>query len=532
MAESQGTKRDDVQITVALPGAVHRTRTGKKVDVEAMLKRKLNRARKLLQVDMHQVSLLSFIAHGNYVNRILNDPDLWQNCLKLLPSKHCYPKEQTDKAYFSQITVWFHGLFKVQEDWSEQPNKSKQLHDILYDQMKQKNVTAKRYLVFIFVILLRALGLHARLVFNLPVIPIRPPESELYSFKTKKSEVTEEIEQKNDSKKKLIKSQKRRHSSIHKNIKKIVPQKNKDLTVTHSHSSKNKIDKKDDKPKVNDRKHKSSDNVKDKHPKIKETESVKKMKKEENTKTSKDKNSKELELKKKSSSHEKVKTRSKLNNEAISKVKEPIKAVKRISFALAPSDTDSSPHFRKIDANQTTKKISLRLRKKTDSDTVTNANPTVSSPKKRITRRLAAASVPQLDGADDSDSNCVPVKKPKLTKKPDTTKSSTSSGRARKISDEEFEHIPQKAFKKPENRTVNQLKTIDRRVFSSTDDDVSSIDSPKSKKSGRKKIVNFWVEAYCEKENKWLTIDVYRGKVDCVEKVKVSKMNCILFDIK
>lgn len=81
----------------------------KKVDVEAQLKRKLNRKRKEHQEHLHKVNLVSWVEHCMFLNRKLNDTNLMSAVLQLLPKNdnHCYPTDQTDLEYFKQITKWF-----------------------------------------------------------------------------------------------------------------------------------------------------------------------------------------------------------------------------------------------------------------------------------------------------------------------------------------------------------------------------------------------------------------------------------------
>lgn len=82
---------------------------GKKVDVAAQLKRKLNRQRKDYQQRLHKVNLIAWVEHCAFVNRKLNDTNLMSGVLKLLPKNknHCYPTDQTDLDYFKQIVKWF-----------------------------------------------------------------------------------------------------------------------------------------------------------------------------------------------------------------------------------------------------------------------------------------------------------------------------------------------------------------------------------------------------------------------------------------
>lgn len=80
--------KQGVQITVEMPGVM---RKKKGVDLMASIKRRMNRVKKENQVLVHKVHLLSWIAHGNYVNRVLGDRELMGIGLLLLPSNQAFP---------------------------------------------------------------------------------------------------------------------------------------------------------------------------------------------------------------------------------------------------------------------------------------------------------------------------------------------------------------------------------------------------------------------------------------------------------
>lgn len=155
-----------------------------------MMKRKMNRVKKENQVYMHKVHVLCWLGHGNFVSRVLNDQEILAAALFLVPSKECYPGERVDMKYVEQITSWYKDKLTLKQDKYENKFRPKAppLKEILLKQMKTRVVTAKKYLVFIFVSMLRALGLQCRVMFNFVTLPIRPPPSELCSLSTKPKE--------------------------------------------------------------------------------------------------------------------------------------------------------------------------------------------------------------------------------------------------------------------------------------------------------------------------------------------------------
>lgn len=138
----------------------------------------------------------------------------------------------------------------------------------------------------------------------------------------------------------------------------------------------------------------------------------------------------------------------------------------------------------------------------------------------RKTRRQAAKlnlKLPQLDGAGD-----IPKKGTKRTnvknQKP-VDESDESSD------DSDFEPSPPKRVRsklptkkvvkrrKSVNNNPNTSRKLDRRVFSDEDDPEQDV--PNTER------MDFWVEAYAEKEKKWIVIDPVKKKVDCIDHVRV-----------
>ncbi|KAJ8726999.1 hypothetical protein PYW08_015396 [Mythimna loreyi] len=183
--ETQAVSQQGLQLFVAFPEAA--CRKSKTVDVEMMMKRKINRVKKEYQVYMHKVHVLCWLGHGNYVSRVLNDQELMAAVLSLVPSKECYPGERVDMKYVEQITAWYKNKLLFQQEKNEDKFKPKAppLKTILLQQINNRVVSTKKYLVFIFVIMLRALGVQCRVMFNFVTLPKKPPSSELCSLSTK-----------------------------------------------------------------------------------------------------------------------------------------------------------------------------------------------------------------------------------------------------------------------------------------------------------------------------------------------------------
>lgn len=142
------------------------------------MKRRLNRIRKENQVLVHKVHLLCWLAHGNFVNSIINRTEILATALSLMPSEKSFPSDRTDLAYLEQILGWFKKTVKITEKLKEK--KTLPLDESLLEQMKKKEAKDNKMLAIIFVALLRSFGVQTRLVLSLQVEPLRPPASDLH----------------------------------------------------------------------------------------------------------------------------------------------------------------------------------------------------------------------------------------------------------------------------------------------------------------------------------------------------------------
>ncbi|KAL0839576.1 hypothetical protein ABMA28_016267 [Loxostege sticticalis] len=226
--ESKAIPQQGLQLVVELPDSV--CRKTKKLDVEMMMKRKINRVKKEYQVYMHKVHVLCWIGHGNYVSQVLNDQEVLAATLSLVPSKECYPGERVDMKYLEQITTWYKDKLTLKQDKNENKYRPKAppLKELLLGQIKSRVVTARKYLVFIFVAMLRALGLQCRVMFNFVALPIKPPSSELCSLSTKAKEDSGGSKQKSKASAKEEGSKTASTSQKQSSTKSISKSKNKD----------------------------------------------------------------------------------------------------------------------------------------------------------------------------------------------------------------------------------------------------------------------------------------------------------------
>lgn len=144
------------------------------------VKRRLNRIKKENQVYVHKVHLLCWVAHGNYVNKILGSNNLMGLLLSLLPSQQCYPPARLNISYLEDILQWYRKNIKITERTID--SEKVKLEDMLEEQIIKKKVDNYKMFVYIFVCLLRSLGIRCRLMLSLQVEPLKPPLTELCSL--------------------------------------------------------------------------------------------------------------------------------------------------------------------------------------------------------------------------------------------------------------------------------------------------------------------------------------------------------------
>ncbi|ETN65023.1 hypothetical protein AND_003218 [Anopheles darlingi] len=170
-----------VQITVAPEArAAQRKRKCTEVDVDACIKRMINREKRDAQLVLHKMTIIMGVAHGNYTNSVLNDPSLLAIGNVLMPSERCYPKGPTDIDYLQQILAFFREIITLKGTRSfSRPWKRLSLSETLRLQLLSQMANCKRDYVLMFIILLRSIGIHCRMVVSLQVAPKNVPNAEL-----------------------------------------------------------------------------------------------------------------------------------------------------------------------------------------------------------------------------------------------------------------------------------------------------------------------------------------------------------------
>uniref|UniRef100_A0A8D1JSK1 p125 n=1 Tax=Sus scrofa TaxID=9823 RepID=A0A8D1JSK1_PIG len=163
-----------VEIEIETPEQVKaRERSEKiKMEFETQLRRMMKRFNKEVHEDTHKVHLLCLLANGFYRNSICSQPDLRAIGLSIIPTRFTkVPPQDVDVCYLSNLVKWFIGTFTVNADLST--NEQDGLQTTLERRFAIYSARDDEELVHIFLLIIRALHLSARLVLSLQPIPLK-----------------------------------------------------------------------------------------------------------------------------------------------------------------------------------------------------------------------------------------------------------------------------------------------------------------------------------------------------------------------
>nr|XP_033330317.1 DNA repair protein complementing XP-C cells homolog isoform X1 [Megalopta genalis] len=149
-------------VKIILPGTSIMLKKKKKggQDLKTILKKQL----RTNQVYIEKVGLLCWLAYGFYLNKQANEPEVMSTVLSFMTSDK-YPKNRIDLTYLEKFTKWFKHLFTF-EVVSTSDNKCINRESLL-KVLQAKKISDYRELVILYVAMMRALGLHCRLVISL-----------------------------------------------------------------------------------------------------------------------------------------------------------------------------------------------------------------------------------------------------------------------------------------------------------------------------------------------------------------------------
>lgn len=478
--------KEGIEVTLEMPD-LYRKRKTKRFDLEAHLRRRLNRMKREFQVLIHKAHLLCWIAHGRYVNSVLNSEVLMAQSLSLIPSQHCYPAKHTNLSYLEKIVEWFKKTVTI-TDRIETNASLLPLPKSLEQSFQSRTAYSTRDLVLMFICILRALGVKARLILSLQPLPLKPSTEDLCG--TKQTKKSKELDLEKDMDMKVEKND-TRDTTEASTLKKSLKEQEKVLKDTKSGSA-SKLQaeqKRDDKHKKSNKKSTNS-NLKSK------TEAVKKPRNDPDIPEEKmQKLRRTLRARKETVNMYREKPGS--SDEDGTSNQDMRVACKEEQDPRIRNTSDRHPRNRPAADVSTTGQQETLLKVKGSGKKNTGIN----AKRKKKWSQIASS----LKEDESSDSDFVPESKSfdfKMTESGDSN------------SESEFK-----------SKKVMQKKAMNRKVL---DRGALVSDSGKSaERKGTQKKKNccdVWSEVFLEEEEKWISVDVQNGKLHCVAELHVSKL--------
>jgi hypothetical protein len=474
--------KEGVEVTLEMPD-LYKKRKKKRFDLEGHLRRRLNRMKREFQVLIHKVHLLCWIAHGRYVNSVLNSEVLMAQSLSLIPSQHCYPAKHTNLSYLEKILKWFKKTVTI-TDRIETNASLLPLPKSLQQSFQSRTAYSTRDLVLMFICVLRALGVKARLILSLQPLPLKPSTEDLCGTKQTKKSKDLDLEKGMDMKVEKNDTLDTTETSTLKEEEKF----SKD-TKSGSASKLQAEKQRDDKHKKSNKKS-SNSNLKSK------TEALKKPRNDLDIPEEKmQKLRRTLRARKETVNMYREKPDS--SDEDGTSNRDMRVECKEEQHPRIRNTSDRRPRNRPAVALSTTGQQETLLKVKGSG----RKNTGINAEKKRNLSQIASS--PKEE--ESSDSDFVPESKSfdfKVTESGDSN------------SESEFES------KKIMQKKATNRKVLDRGALAS--DSGTSADRKGTQK--KKNCCDGWSEVFLEEEEKWISVDVQSGKLHCVAELHVSKL--------
>lgn len=190
---------EGVEITIDCPELQIRKRKKKEFDENEWIRLYINRNRKDNQLSVHKTHLLCLLAHGIYVNKILNSDTLKALAMSIIPNDILAftsgkKVDKIDISAIQKILVWFHDTFSIE---SSETYLLKNVFLSLVKNFECKNSSNTSEYNLMFIVIARMLGFKVRFCISLyPVTHkasnlIKKPNSKKSSKKSKLDDETE-----------------------------------------------------------------------------------------------------------------------------------------------------------------------------------------------------------------------------------------------------------------------------------------------------------------------------------------------------
>ncbi|KAL2740562.1 DNA repair protein complementing XP-C cells isoform X1 [Vespula squamosa] len=205
------TPKEGVKITLPGTGIILKKRRHGP-DLNTVIENRINQRLRANQILIHKVGILCWLAHGFYINKVINDAEIMSASLSLIPVENL-PKKRSDIKYVEKFVVWFKKkfIFKNKEEKEESITK-----EMFLKRLQEKEVLNYKELVFLCIALLRAMGLNCRLIISLHPPPLKLQRSQLFKVKPKEEKDKEKKKSDKPTKKEERDKKKKKTSTQHK----------------------------------------------------------------------------------------------------------------------------------------------------------------------------------------------------------------------------------------------------------------------------------------------------------------------------
>jgi xeroderma pigmentosum group C-complementing protein len=490
--------KEGIEVTLEVPD-LYRKRKKKGFDMEAHLRRRLNRVKREFQVLIHKVHLLCWIAHGRYVNSVLNSEVLMAQSLSLIPSQHCYPSKHANLSYLEHIVEWFRQTVNVSDGTENKPLLP--LCESLQQSFQLRTACSTRDLVLMFICILRTLGIKARLMMSLQPLPLKPSSQELCVIN--KTKEKKKSDQKEDAAGVKVENTDTGDASPAETSKTSLNDRKKCLKSKRSEStSKLQAEKPVEKKCKKSNEKSSNSNLKSKTHNYKPLKGPRSDGHTSDEKTDKMKRT----LRTRKERRNMYKDRSDSSDEDDTSRQEIRVSCKKKQSSKTRISSDGHPHKGYTDVHLINERKSFSKMKERGS---TKGVKTAGFKTKRGNLSQTASSIKQeANSNSDSDSDFFPES---LSCQKSCDVKRTESVDSNSESDFESKKAPQK--KKSTNRRA------EGRQLTAPDSGMSANGKASQKK---KKCCDVWTEVFLEEEEKWISVDVQSGKLHCVAELHVS----------
>lgn len=162
--------KEGVEITLNVTDSwKYQKRKKREIDIMDIIRRGVNRFRKSVQIELHKVHLLCLLAHGLHVNNLLLNEILLALMFSHIPVDFNTLKMIT-KDDISKLITWYKEYFNYDLNFE---TSAENIKNSLEETIKNRKIINKRDYNIVFILLVRSLGLKARLCLSLYPLPIR-----------------------------------------------------------------------------------------------------------------------------------------------------------------------------------------------------------------------------------------------------------------------------------------------------------------------------------------------------------------------